>query len=653
MCGITGFISRSVTNERGTEILDSMARSMAHRGPDDQGIWLDANAGVGLAHRRLSIIDLSVDGHQPMISPSGRYVMVYNGEVYNFADIRKALQDEKIVWRGHSDTEVMLAAMESWGVETAVKQFIGMFAFAVWDRKERTLCLCRDRLGIKPLYYGKCRNGFLFGSELKPLIIHPDFRSSVDRNALALYFRHNYIPAPYSIYQDIRKLLPGTLLTLTREQLLEHTEIPIPEPFWSAKSAVGEGQGKRQLLSDDEAVQQLDALLRDAVGRRMISDVPLGAFLSGGIDSSMVVALMQSQSHRKVRTFSIGFREEGYNEAEYAKEVANHLGTDHTELYVTADDALKVIPELPHLYDEPFSDSSQVPTYLLSKLTREHVTVSLSGDGGDELFGGYNRYFWGRKIWRSIGRLPIRFRKGMAANLQRVPPTTWDACLQPIIRRLPNRFKLDMPGDRMHKLADVMAADGPEDMYHLLLSHWSHPERMVINGREPLTGITQKEAHPAVRDFTHKMMYLDLVNYLPDDILTKVDRASMGVGLEARVPIIDHRVVEFAWRLPLSMKIRDGRGKWILRKVLDSYVPRRLIERPKTGFGIPIDSWLRTDLRDWAEDLLGEKRLRAEGFLHPEPIRRKWREHLSGHRNWQYHLWDVLMFQSWKTHYRI
>ncbi|MFZ5571241.1 MAG: asparagine synthase (glutamine-hydrolyzing) [Thermodesulfobacteriota bacterium] len=653
MCGITGFVATETSRIEYGEILERMARTMAHRGPDDQGVWYDEAAGVGLAHRRLAIIDLSADGHQPMISPSGRYVMAYNGEVYNFARLRHDLENRQIHWRGHSDTEVMLAAMDSWGIETSVKQFIGMFAFAVWDRKERTLILCRDRLGIKPLYYGRYRNGFLFGSELKPLIAHPDFRPCVDRNALTLFFRHNYIPAPYSIYRDVRKLMPGTLLRLPHEVLRGDKEIPLPEPYWSAGDIAEAGQRRPLSISDAEAVQRLDELLKDAVGRRMISDVPIGAFLSGGIDSSTVVALMQAQSSRKVRTFSIGFREEGYDEARHAREVAAHLGTDHTELYVTAEDALGVIPELPRLYDEPFADSSQVPTYLLSKLTREHVTVSLSGDGGDELFGGYNRYFWGRNIWKTAGRLPRRIRKGAAGMLQRISPLSWDAFLQPIIRRLPGRFKLDMPGDRVHKLAAVLASNDPEDMYQLLLSHWNHPERMVVDGKEPPTGITQKERHPFLGEFTHTMMYLDLVNYLPDDILTKVDRASMGVALEARVPMIDHRVVEFAWRLPLSMKIREGRGKWILRKVLDGYVPRDLVERPKTGFGIPIDSWLRKELREWAEDLLAEKCLGEEGFLHPGPIRQKWREHLSGQRNWQYHLWDVLMFQAWKKQHPI
>ncbi len=653
MCGITGFFSKSIAIDQWTQILTSMATVMAHRGPDDQDIWYDVTAGMGLAHRRLSIIDLSTDGRQPMISTSGRYVIVYNGEVYNFKQIRKYLEGVRINWRGGSDTEVILAAIETWGIKEAVKQFIGMFAFAVWDRKERRLSLCRDRLGIKPLYYGKCKDGFLFGSELKPFSVFPDFKPAIDRNALALYFRFNCIPAPFCIFQNTRKLLPGTILTLSAEHMLNRSELPEPEPYWSAAEVVNAGQKQAITSSPDQAIEELHALLKDAVGLRMISDVPLGAFLSGGIDSSMVVALMQTQSTDKIKTFSIGFSEEGYNEAIYAKNVAEHLGTAHTELYVTAAETLKVIEELPFLYDEPFADSSQIPTVLLSRLTRRHVTVSLSGDGGDELFGGYNRYFWGRIIWNTIGMLPVGIRKVMAAGLQNISPLSWDSLFHSIIRRLPDRFKLDTPGDRIHKLADVIASNGPEDMYQLLISHWNKPEKLVINSMEPSSNLIQHPWLTRHKDFTHQMMYFDLINYLPNDILTKVDRASMGVGLEARVPLLDHRIVEFAWRLPLSMKIKGGQGKWIFRKVLELYVPRQLFNRPKTGFAIPIDTWLRTDLRAWAEELLSEKKLAQEGFLNSQDIRQKWLEHVTGKRNWQYHLWDVLMFQAWKAHYRV
>ncbi len=624
-----------------------MAGTMVHRGPDDEGIWFDAAAGAGLAHRRLSVIDLSQEGHQPMTSASGRYVIAYNGEVYNFQDIRKSLSAENIRWRGTSDTEVILAAIEARGIETAVKQFVGMFVFALWDKKERVLHLCRDRLGIKPLYYARIPRGVLFGSELKPLHAHPEFNPEIDRDALALFFRHNYIPAPYSIYTDTWKLLPGSILSIPADTLRGNRDFPEPVSYWSAGDMAEKGQKYSLQMSSDDAVDQLDALLQDAVKLRLLSDVPLGAFLSGGIDSSTVVALMQAHSSRKVRTFSIGLTEKGYNEADHAKAVADHLGTDHTELYITPEEAMAVIPDLPHLYDEPFSDSSQIPTFLLSKLTRQHVTVSLSGDGGDELFGGYNRYSWGRNISRFTGWMPRGFRKWAAHNLQKISPLAWDAIFFKLMRVLPGSLKLDMPGDRVHKLADVIGMKSPEDMYHSLISHWKAPSRIVRDGSEPLTRITDPDSRASLSDFTHQMMLMDLMTYLPDDILTKVDRASMGVSLEARVPLLDHRIVEFAWQLPLSMKVKGNQGKWILRQVLYQYVPEKLVERPKTGFGIPIDAWLRGPLREWAESLLDETCLRSQGFLNPSPIRAKWDEHLSGRWNWQYHLWDVLMFQAW------
>jgi len=650
MCGVAGFLHTSFSNDKWEKTLLKMAAALVHRGPDDEGIWFDAKAGAGLAHRRLSVIDLSREGHQPMTSASGRYVIAYNGEIYNFHEIRTSLAPESVAWRGTSDTEVMLAAIEVWGLAAAVKRFVGMFVFALWDKKERVLHLCRDRLGIKPLYYTRVPRGVLFGSEFKPLAAHPEFNPEIDRDALALYFRHNCVPAPYSIYRDTRKLLPGSILSIPAAGLDKNQDLPDPSTFWSAREIAEQGQEQPLEISPDHAVDELETLLQDAVKLRLLSDVPLGAFLSGGIDSSTIVALMQAQSSRSVKTFSIGIREKGYNEADHAKAVADHLGTDHTELYVHPDEALAVIPQLPHLYDEPFSDSSQIPTFLLSKLTRQHVTVSLSGDGGDELFGGYNRHFWGRNILKYTGWAPWQVRKWAADCVKRVSPLRWDSFFFSLMPILPDRFKIDMPGDRIHKLSDVVGMKSPEGMYHRLISHWKNPSHIVLAGSEPLTRVTDPQSQADLAEFAHKMMFLDLISYLPDDILTKVDRASMGVSLEARVPMLDHRVVEFAWQLPLSMKIRGNQGKWILRQVLYKYVPKNLVERPKTGFAVPIDAWLRGPLREWAESLLDETSMRSQGFLDPGPIRAKWADHLSGRRNWQYHLWDVLMFQAWMAH---
>jgi asparagine synthase (glutamine-hydrolysing) len=624
-----------------------MAWAIRHRGPDDAGIWYDAEAGVGLAHRRLSIVDLSPAGHQPMHSACGRFVIVFNGEIYNYQEIRKTLEAHPAgiitAWRGHSDTEVMLAAISQWGLEEALRQFNGMFAFALWDRQERVLSLARDRLGEKPLYYGWIGNAFLFGSELKALQAHPSFQGEINRDALPLLLRYNCIPAPYSIYKGIFKLPPGGLLRVypNAAQRLEYL------PYWSAKAVIERGTTHPCPFSEAQAIDHLDALLRDAVGLRMVADVPLGAFLSGGIDSSMIVALMQTQSARPVKTFSIGFHEATYDEAQSAKRVAQHLGTEHTELYVTAAEAMAVIPKLPTLYDEPFADASQIPTFLVSELARHHVTVSLSGDGGDELFGGYNRYAWCERIWRSIGWIPQSLRGRAADVLTSIAPARWDQWFVQLQRLLPRQFQQRGPGDKLHKLAEVLAVTSPTTMYQSLVSHWKRPEMVVRDAQEPPTAPSDPHCQIPSLSFTQWMMYLDLNSYLPDDILVKVDRASMGVSLEARVPFLDPRIVEFAWQIPVSMKLRDEQSKWLLRQVLYRYVPKELIERPKWGFGIPLDAWLRGPLRDWGEALLSEQRLWQEGFFHPRPIREKWEEHLSGKRNWQSCLWDVLMFQAW------
>jgi asparagine synthase (glutamine-hydrolysing) len=646
MCGLAGFFDAQVqrTADELRSIGATMTATLAHRGPDDALVWADGAAGVVLGFRRLAIIDLSAAGRQPMESASGRYVIVFNGEVYNFAALRKELGNSGAAptFRGHSDTEVMLAAIETWGLENAVKRFIGMFAFALWDRRGRILHLVRDRLGVKPLYYGWVGGTLLFGSELKTFRAFPGFRGEIDRNALALFMRHGYIPAPHSVYRGVFKLPAATILTAGAGE-----SSAIPKPYWSAKTVAEQGVAQPLAVSTAEATEQLDLLLRDAIGLRMIADVPLGVFLSGGIDSSIVVALMQVQSSRPVRTFTIGFHEDGYNEAHYAKEVARHLGTDHTELYVTPEEAHAVIPRLPMLYDEPFADSSQIPTFLVSALARRHVTVSLSGDGGDELFGGYNRYFWAQDIWSRIRWVPRTVRAGASRALAALSPQTWDRVFERMGPLVPRRARLRNPGEKVSKLAGILEVDSPERLYWALVSQWKDPASVVLDACESPTALTRQGDWANLANFTQRMMYLDLITYLPDDILTKVDRASMGVSLEAREPLLDHRLVEFAWRLPLRLKVRGGEGKWILRQVLYRYVPRSLIERPKAGFGVPLDAWLRGPLRQWAEALIDEGRLRREGFFDPAPIRAKWVEHLSGRRNCQHYLWNVLIFQAW------
>lgn len=639
MCGITGFLGGSSSGP--VVVADQMASALYSRGPDDSGVWVDESAGVALAHRRLAILDLSPAGHQPMVSASGRYVLVFNGEIYNHLELREDLTG--CVWLGHSDTETLLSAFERWGVEATLKKSVGMFAIALWDRECRTLSLARDRLGEKPLYYGWQNGAFLFGSELKALKMHPAFAGEIDRDALTLFLRHNTIPAPYSIFRGIHKLPPGTFLQFHAGQRDAR-----PQAYWSAKSVAEAGQRNLFRGSDAEAVAELERLLGRAVRGQMVADVPLGAFLSGGIDSTAVVALMQAQSSRPVRTFTIGFNEAGYNEAEHAHAVARHLGTEHTELYVTPHDAMDVIPSLSVVYDEPFADSSQIPTCLVSRLARQHVTVSLSGDGGDELFGGYNRYFWARNIWRKLGWMPQPLRAALAGVLTTMPPAAWNSAFQKLEQWLPARLRYANPGDKLHKAAEILAVRSPEEIYLGLVSHWKNPEQLVQGGREPPSLLTDPAHRADLPDFEHRMMYLDTVTYLPDDILAKVDRAAMSVSLETRVPMLDHRVVEFAWTLPLAMKIRHGQGKWLLRQVLYRHVPQAMIDRPKMGFGIPLDVWLRGPLKEWAAALIEPSRLAREGIFDPAPIQRKWAEHQSGSRNWPYYLWDVLMFQQWQ-----
>lgn len=643
MCGITGFWAPSLGRDA-QDVLREMTSAIQHRGPDDEGQWLDADAGLALGHRRLSIIDLSPEGHQPMASVSGRYVMVYNGEIYNYRDIAAELQSRRAIrFRGHSDTEVLLAALEEWGLLPTLERMAGMFALALWDRKDRVLHLTRDRMGEKPLYYGKGGGGvMLFGSELKALRAHPQWRSTVDTGALALLMRHNYIPAPYSIYRDIRKVIPGTVVSFSAPEAPPREQV-----YWDLRRAAEAGLASPLQGSDAEIIAEFERGLRRTIREEMISDVPLGAFLSGGIDSSTIVALMQQESGRPVQTFTIGFHESEYNEAQHARAIAQHLGTDHTELYVTPQQAMSVVPRLPELYDEPFADSSQVPTFLVAQLARQSVTVSLSGDGGDELLGGYNRYFLGQRLWRALRPLPMPARRLMARGMTALPARRWDSLYRGAAVALPSRLRLSVPGDKIHKLAGLLAVESQEAMYRELVSHWREPALLVRDGAEPDTVLTDRARWPELPTFTHKMMFLDAVSYLADDILVKVDRASMGISLETRAPFLDHRLVELAWRIPLDRKVRDGEGKWLLRQILYRHVPRALVERPKMGFGIPIDRWLRGPLKDWAAELLRPERLNAEGFFDNALIEEKWNEHQSGQRNWQYLLWDVLMFQAW------
>lgn len=648
MCGISGFLDTSRRRGAG-ELRDTvlgMANTLCHRGPDDFGAWVDAASGIALGHRRLSILDLSPLGHQPMHSASGRYALSFNGEIYNFRGLRNELEDLGHTFRGHSDTEVMLACFSQWSVHQAVKRFTGMFAFALWDREERLLHLARDRFGEKPLYYGWMGRTFVFASELKAVRAHPDFEAGIDRDVLALYFRHGYIPAPYSIYRGVSKVLPGTVLTMAPEPGASPNVIP----YWCVRAVAEHGSANPFTGNETEAVAHLDALLRDAVKLQMEADVPLGAFLSGGVDSSTIVALMQAQRTQPVRTFSIGFHEAAYNEAPYAKAVATHLGTAHTELYVTPEEAMAVIPRLPKLYDEPFADPSQIPTFLVSQLARGDVTVSLSGDAGDELFAGYTNYFWGLRIWKQSGWMPRSLRTLSAGGLTMLSSASSKSLFRMIEPVLPKHLRQRNIGVKLKTIAGLLSADCGESLYRAILTHWDAPSSLVIGASEPPTPLTDRTQWGNFPDLLRCMMYTDARMYLPDDILVKVDRAGMGVSLETRVPLLDHRVVEFAWQLPDSMKIRGGRGKWILRQVLSRYLPSALIDRPKMGFGVPIGAWLRGPLKDWGEALLDEKRLKDQGFLSPDPIRDKWDEHLSGTMDWETPLWNVLMFQAWLEH---
>ena len=633
MCGIAGHFSPSMNAAALDATAKAMAERLRHRGPDADGVWIDGERGFAFSHRRLSIIDLSPAGAQPMVSAQGRYVTVFNGEIYNYRELRAELErlGRGAAWRGTSDTEVMLAAFEAWGVHAALERLGGMFALAVYDRDERTVHLARDRMGEKPLYYGWSGESFLFASQLKAFGAHPAWKPSIDRDALALFTRHGYIPAPYSIYEGVKKLPAASLLSIPLARLRDRW-MGDPTPYWSLDDAVAKGKAHPFAGSDADAISALEALLGDAVRREMVADVPLGAFLSGGIDSSAIVAMMKAHGDRPVRTFTVGFREAQFDESRHARAVANHLGTEHQELYATAAEVLDTVPLLATIYDEPFADSSQVPTFLISKLTRSHVAVSLSGDGGDELFGGYNRHSWAPAIAESVLRWPASMRSGASSMLDLVTPRFADGTL----------------GDKIAKLSGALGAADRTELYESLVSHWKPAARVVPGAKRYATVLDERmTARRDEDDYAAWMMQTDALTYLPDDILTKVDRAAMSVGLETRVPLLDHRVVEFAWSLPMRMKIRDGQGKWVLREVLFRHVPRDLFARPKMGFAAPIDQWLRGPLKDWAEALLDESRLRREGWFDPAAVRRKWEEHSSRRRNWHHHLWDILMFQAW------
>jgi asparagine synthase (glutamine-hydrolysing) len=645
MCGIAGFAQFRPGSKPDLEArARNMADRLVHRGPDDSGTWTDPAAGVAFGFRRLSILDLSPAGHQPMGSASGRFVMVFNGEVYNFEELRRELEPLGHRFRGHSDTEVMLAAFEEWGLDTAVSRFVGMFAFALWDGRDRVLHLVRDRLGIKPLYYGLSGGVLLFGSELKALRAYPDFAPEIDRNALALFMRFGYIPGPYSMYRGILKLPPGTIVCF---QVDKDATFAKPRAYWSLAELAEHGEREPFQGREEEACEELGRLLRESVRLRMTADVPVGAFLSGGIDSSTVVALMQAESSRPLKTFTLGFEDQAHNEAEHGAKIAAHLHTEHTELYLTPEETRSVIPKLPALYDEPFADASQIPTYLVSALARQHVTVSLSGDGGDEIFGGYTHYTRAPWLWQRMRAVPKAIRRLIGAALSWPSVPAYNPLLGGHGQLTSGRVRPGTAGEQIHKFAQAFMAGDLWALHQNFASHWKRPADIVIGGEEPPTIFTDASQRPALSDPVQRMLVTDSLVYLPDDILTKMDRASMGVSLEARVPVLDHRVVEFATRLPRHLKIRHGQGKWLLRQVLYRYVPPALVERPKMGFAAPIGVWLRGPLREWAEALLAEDRLTREGYLRPEPVRKVWREHLGGDRNAQDMLWNVLMFQTW------
>ena len=646
MCGLAGFLAEQGVEKNSVKhCLNIMGNALNHRGPDDKGDWFDDN--VGLVHRRLSIHDLTTKGHQPMISPNGRFVFVYNGEIYNFKELKRDLSALGAIFLSNSDTEVFLSAIEAWGLEKALHRVVGMFAVALWDRREKVLTLARDRMGEKPIYYGWQGTGnnrfFLFGSELKALRVHPSWQGGVERGAVAHLLRYNYIPAKQTIHPKIYKLLPGHLLRLTRKnsKWQERTEM-----WWSLQNVIEQALESPYDGDIEQATDVLDSLLCKVINDQRVADVPLGAFLSGGIDSSVVVGMMQKLSSQSVQTFTIGYDNASYDESTHAKDVAQHIGTNHTEWIISTKDIQSIIPNLASIYDEPFADASQLPTVLLSQLAHRHVTVSLSGDGGDELFAGYNRHLWAPVILSKMNKVPRILRRVMARMLVTPSPNSWDNFFNQS-SHLPSRYlKMRQPGEKIHRIASILNASGEQELYSRLVRSWNEP--VPVLGEHSVNIADNYETLWNMgKSFADRMTYLDAVTYLPDDVLVKLDRATMSSSLETRVPFLDHRIVEFAASLPLSMKIHDGEGKWVLRRVLERYVPRNLTERPKTGFGMPLNEWLRGSLRDWADDLLSEQRLREDDLFDVAVIRDAWKKHLSGKYNLQYQLWSVLMFQAW------
>lgn len=621
MCGFVGFWNDRLINREAA--LFRMSAALRHRGPDDHGAWFDENTGFCFAHRRLAIQDLSSEGCQPMRSLDSRFVIVFNGEIYNHILLRKDLERNGwgFGWRGKSDTETLLAAIQTWGVIEALKKLVGMFSFALWDLKKKSVFLARDRLGEKPLYYGWAGNTFLFGSELKSIALHPGFNFKVDRRALSVFLRHNYIPSPYCIYEGFKKLPSGSYLEITSDEPFLSSA---PVSYWSANECIERGLLSSFSGSDVQAVEALDRTLSLSVKSQMLSDVPIGSFLSGGIDSSLITALMQQHSESAINTFSIGFDDASFNEAQHAAAISKYLGTDHTELYLSGADSINVVPKLKDIFSEPFADSSQIPMYLISQMASQRIKVALSGDGADELFGGYSTYLFAPKYWRYLSAFP-----------------------QPLRRLLSKPMSSLCVSNRISKLAQVLRATNQEDFYRRVISHWEDPDSVVIDGNEYNTIVSSASEWPVADSYQQWMMAMESQMYLPDDILVKLDRTAMANSLETRVPMLDHRVVEFAWSLPLHMKIRDGKGKWILRQLLYKYVPKSLVDRPKKGFSVPLHSWLRGPLRPWAESLLSEGLMRDQGYFNSKVVRNAWQQHLSGRKDNSHCLWSVLMFQAW------
>ncbi len=655
MCGISGIFGNLRKDELAISV-QKMSATLTHRGPDDAGTWINEESGIAFGHQRLSIVDLSSVGHQPMMSPCGRFSVIFNGEIYNHLQLRDKLNASayKQSWKGHSDTETLVSAFSQWGIEKTLIQLVGMFAIAVWDTRIKKLYLIRDRFGEKPLYYGWSNNTFLFGSELKALRSYKGFNNEIDRNVLSLYMQYMYVPSPYSIFKDVYKLDPGCILEIDDSGKVQPPEQITSSVFnakgisikqWYSLSKIAKNSQNNLIEDENEAIELLEKTLLESVQSQLISDVPLGAFLSGGIDSSMIVALMSKACSHPVKTFTIGFEESGFNEAIYAKEVAKYLDTDHHELYVTSRDAFEVIPSLPSLYDEPFADSSQIPTHLVSKLARQNVTVSLSGDAGDELFGGYNRYLWGNRVWNKLKWMPPITRQALGLIMQKLPTSTWDAANY----LLPDKYRVASMGDKVHRMAyRLKTVRNLDDVYRSLVTEGYQEDNIVNNVKISLkTKISTNDIVGKFPDSEHRMMLWDAITYLPDDILTKVDRAAMGVSLETRIPFLDHRVVELAWRFPLEMKIKNGVGKWPIRQILYKYVPKELIERPKAGFAVPVGQWIRGPLREWADDLLDSSRIYSEGYFDSRLVKKMWEQHLSGDYDHTSRLWSILMFNAW------